>query len=38
LRAKSTEFHCVVDSAKMAIYLYPGKYCKSPTGHPKGYP
>ena len=26
------------DSAKMEVYLNPVKYCKTPTGHPKGHP
>ena len=37
LRAKSTGFHCVI-APKMEVYLNPVKYCKTPTGHPKGHP
>ena len=25
------------DNAKMEVYLNPVKYCKTPTGHPKGH-
>ena len=37
LSAKSTGFS-LCDTAKMEVYLNPVKYCKTPTGHPKGHP